>query len=150
MSVVLCFIVSFSEHILSTTSHRSKMRESIFFWRRKGVRQNKGLLVRARVVCRDNAISSPDGGAENCQRACRSALARYRLRAALRPSGFGVFALPQDLRLAGGHAGAAIVCDENFLRGGDMVEFKENVPWWGEVSWVLARDFFVRGGAPRQ
>ena len=94
----------------------------MFFWRGKGVLQGKGRLVRARVVGRGGTTPSSDGGAENRLRVCRIALARGRLEAAPRQSGFGTFALPPDLHPAGGHAGAAIACDENILRGGDVVE----------------------------
>ena len=89
--------------------------ENMFFWRGKGVLHGKGRLVRAQVVGQDEATSSSGSGAENRLRVCRFALARGRLEAAPRQSGFGTFALPPDLRPAGGHAGAVIACVENIL-----------------------------------
>ena len=121
----------------------------MFFWRGKGVLQGKGRLVRARVVGQGGATPSLGGGSENRLRVCRVALARGRLEAAPRQSGFGTFALPPDLQPAGGRAGAAIACDENVLRGGDVVEagvsaleffpemalpVNENDPRGGDVS----------------
>ena len=93
----------------------------MFFCRGKGVLQGKVRLVRARVVGRDETTSSSGGGPENRLRVCRFALARGRREAAPRQSGFGTFALPPDLQPAGGRAGAVIACDENVLRGGDVV-----------------------------
>ena len=41
----------------------------------------------------------------------------------------------------GGHAGTGIACDENVLQGGDVAEYKESAPRWGEVYGVSAREF---------
>ena len=61
---------------------------------------------------------------------------------------FGTFTLPIDLRSAGSHAGAAIICDKNILREGDMVALNENDPWGGEVTVILAREFLLEGALP--
>ena len=83
----------------------------MFFWRGKGVLHGKGRLVCARVVCRGDTTSSPNGGAENrlrCVDLLGRGVAERRRRDCL---DLGFSPSPQICDRRGGNAGAMITCD---------------------------------------